>query len=263
MKPESFLSRLLERVGRDRPFTRREQLSLVMASHMGILMGALLIEFIFQLSSGLPIGFVLCEALIIVMAAPFVISFPGFEDLFRFAAGPPPQLHGSDDEAAQREARKKQKVENLAGGVLILASIVQFAALTLLLWGTGGPIESPFAEMTLIIAVFTPFIANNPKTIGVVVAASIVYYATFIFLYAHTHPQPTTLAEMEKALAADPSVWAYFVVNIMILVGGILFTILESMLRNAEMDTAARENSRGGLGSDEGPTDDDEGMQPA
>lgn len=237
-------SHLLARVGRDRPFTRREQLSLVLASHFGILVGAFIIEGIFHLSSGLPVEFVLCEIIIIILAIPFSVSFPGLEDVFRFAAGPPPKVSSSGNEAIQREAEKKESVENFAGGVLILASVLQFAALASLLWGTGGPIESPFAEMTLIIAVFTPFIANNPKTIGGVVAASIAYYAIFIWLYTNAYPPPEGLRELERALETpSPSVWAYFSVNIMILVGGTAFTTLESLLRNSEMSMAAARES--------------------
>lgn len=247
------LSRLLARAARDRQFTRREQLSIVMASHIGILGGALLIEWIFQLSSGIPIGFIIGEGLIIAAAMPFAVKLPWLADLWRLAAGPPALTHDSGDEAAQRDAAKKESVENLAGGVLIGASIVQFAALAMLLWGTGGPIESPFAEMTLMIAVFTPFIANQPKTIGSVVAASVIYYAIFILIYTNSHPKPDTIPEFKEALATPgPSVWAYFSVNVMILLGAIAFTIFESLVRSGEMSAATAPEDADASGSNGG-----------
>ncbi len=248
------LRRLFRRIGRDRPFTRREQLSLVMASHVGILIGALVIGAIFSLSSGLPTEFVLCELAIIVLAAPFSIKFPGLEEVFVFAMGPPLEAHYPGGEEFQEEAEKKEAVENVAGGVLILASVLQFAALAWLLWGTGGPIDSPFAEMTLIIAVFTPFIANNPKTIGVVVVASITYYAVFIWLFTQTHSPPPAIPRVDATVdMPGPSVWAYFCVNVMILVGGIVFTTLESLLHNAELARATRKSvSSGGAENGDG-----------
>jgi hypothetical protein len=256
----SWFSRLLERIRRERRFTRREQLSLVGASHVGILFGTWVIVSTVEVSPGLPRGFVFGELAILAMTAPFAlrIRLPVLEDLFRFASGSlPPEAADLDHEARRVESAKKERVENFAGFILILASIVQFAALALLLWGTGGPIESPFAEMALIIAVFTPYIANNPATIGVVVLASIGYYAFLILLYTSDHSPEAIhvfkqvlesgaldganpLGKFEEALETSiPSEWAYFLVNVMILVGGIMFTVFESSLRKAEMSAVA------------------------
>ncbi len=250
----SFLDRLIGRLGRDRPFTRREQLSLVFVSHLGILVGALLIVWKFDLSSGQPVAFLIGETAIILLAAPFTftISVPGLKNLGRLASGGPPtlQAHPTDEKAA-KEAAQKEGVESLAGFVLIVASVIQFAALASLLWVTGGPIGSPFAEMTLIIAVSTPFIANKPKTIMIVVAASVIYYALLILIYTDMHPRPETIRELKGALETDPSAWAYFAVNVMILLGGITFTILESLLRSAETRAAMGSAGNGGVAGGE------------
>lgn len=287
----SWFSRLLERVRRERRFTRREQLSLVGASHVGILAGTWVIVSTVGVGSSLPRGFVIGELAILAMAAPFAlrINVPFLEDLFRLAAGSlPPETAALNRDALQLEAAKKEKVENLAGVVLIVASIVQFAALALLLWGTGGPISSPFAEMVPIIAVFTPYIANNPATIFVVVLASIGYYAFLILLYTDSHAPAAIqafrhllesgsldganrLGKFEETLKASiPSEWAYFLVNIMILVGGILFTIFESSLRKAEMSAVAAAaatkvgvSPNGGRGSTDSPRITGDGNAPA
>jgi hypothetical protein len=223
------LSDLLALTARDREFTRREQLSVVMAGHLGIFAGAFLIEWAFQLSSGLPVGFVIGEIAILIAATPFVVRLPWLQDFFRLPEGSPEEPEDPSDKSTRRDTVKKEK---RAGAVLIGASVVQFAALASLLWGTGGPLESPFAEMTLMIAVFTPFIANRPKTVGFVVAASIVYYAVLILLYTNAYPKPDTVEEFRKTLTVDdPSVWAYFWVNVMILMGATAFTIFESLVR--------------------------------
>lgn len=265
-------SNWLSRIGRDRPFTRLEQLSLVGASHAGILLGTFAIVEAFDIGSGLPLGFLLGEIAVLLLAAPFVTDFPFLGKLFRLAAGPPSEKAG---EASNEEWR-----ERAAGYALILASIAQFVALAFLLWGTGGPIESPFAEMTLIIAVFTPYIANNPRTIGFVVLVSVTFYAVLILLYTSTYAiesfeqvlaagafrGPDPVGEFKEALASfSPSEWSYFFVNVMILVGGIMFAVFESMLRKAEM-TAATDAAAGGKAGPNGegaaenispPADDD------
>jgi hypothetical protein len=227
-----WLWRLLALAAWDRERTRREQLSVVAVGHLGIFVVGLLVVSVFQLSSGIPVVFLVGELFILVISTPFVVSLPGLQDYFRLPEGLPGERPDSDDESATRKTAKK---EEWAGRVLIWASIVQFAALAALLWETGGPLESPFAEMTLMIAVFTPFIANKPKTIGFVVVAVIVYYAILIWLYSKAHPNPVTVEEFEAILPVDdPSVWAYFLVNVLILLGATALTIFESFVHSLE-----------------------------
>lgn len=235
------------------------------AAHLGILVSVVAITVLCDLGSGLPIGFMIGEGVILAAAVPFAmeIKVPWLEDLFRFAAGPPPESHPSGDEAV-KEAAKKETVEYIAGGVLIGASAVQFVALALLLWGTGGPIESPFAEMTLMIAVFTPFIANNPKTIGIVVMASVLYYAFLIVVYTGGHPKPHTVKEFKEALPIEtPSDWAYFSVNVLILLGAIAFTVFEALIRYREKAAATAEEGGGSSINIDGKQRPDDPTAPA
>lgn len=237
------MSDLLARASRERQLTRREQLGVVFVSHIGIFAGAFFICLGFDLGP-LPGLFILGE-IIILVSCGFLLSMPELKGY----AHPPAALSESSshsDLAADPSDREEEdtsdshgeapvtKEEKAAAAILIGASIVQFGALAVLLWRTGGPIESPFAEMTLAIAVFTPFLANKSKTVAGVVVASVAYYALLILFYINSHPGPDTTAELKESLASRPSVWAYFWVNVMILIGATAFTIVESLARSWE-----------------------------
>jgi hypothetical protein len=202
-----------------------------MVAHVGILLGALALSLVFDIGSSLPTEFVVGELSIIAICGFLTVRVPELRAYALKAAAPgtrPVDGRGTDEGVSATNAEK------VAGVALIGAFIVQFAALASLLWATGGPIESPFAEMTLAIAVFTPFLANRGETVGSVVAASIVYYALLTLVYSGSHPRPETRIAFEKAYAmTHPSVWAYFWVNVMILVGAITFTMYESLARQA------------------------------
>lgn len=64
-----------------------------------------------------------------------------------------------------------------------LAFFLQFAALTPLLEETGGPIDSPFTQLAVAFAVFTPILANRIRTIVIALLASIGYYWVMIEMY--------------------------------------------------------------------------------
>jgi len=222
----SRISELLARAARERrQLTRGEQLSVVLFFHLGISLVALAIILIFNAAAYTPWGFFICEGMIIVACVILTVRVPAFQDFIRAALGPPGARKGNGERKSNgtaREASGVKKAEEIAAAVLIAAFVVQFAALTFLLWATGGPINSPFAELTLAIAVFTPFLANDPTTVMSVVAASIVYYAGLIFAFSQTH----------DGSSSNPSVWAYFAVNVMILLGAIAFTMYESLARS-------------------------------
>jgi hypothetical protein len=261
----AHLSSLLARASRDRQLTRKEQLSVVLVGHIGILVGALVIEWKFNLGSQLPQEFIVCELAIIGVCIFLTGRLPWLKSYIEPATGRasnPSEGAVPEESVVSREKAPDTKVEKLAGVVLIGVSIGQFAALASLLWATGGPIESPFAEMTLAIAVFTPFLANEAKTVGFVVVASIVYYAVLILLYSNSHPAPETPQEFRVAFEAhDPSLWAYFCVNILILLGATAFTIFESVVRSWERSLpttrgGAASPASGGDDGNGGPTDD-------
>jgi hypothetical protein len=222
----SRFSELLARAARERrQLTRGEQLSVVMFFHLGISVVALGIMLAFRAATHTPWGFFVCEGAIVIGCAIITVRVPAFQEFGRAAVGPPAarQRYRENELSGPSEGSPEVKrAEEVAGVILIAAFIVQFAALVFLLWATGGPINSPFAELTLAIAVFTPFLANDPKTIIFVVAASIVYYAGLILMFSLTH----------DGSSANPSVWAYFAVNVVILLGAITFTLYESLARS-------------------------------
>jgi uncharacterized protein YndB with AHSA1/START domain len=96
--------------------------------------------------------------------------------------------------------------------MLLLVYILQLGSMVALLLATGGPIDSPFAPMTLAIAIFTPFIVNKWWTVGFIILSTGVFYAVFVgiagFDEDKTHPTRT----------------AYIAVNIVILTLASLMT---------------------------------------
>jgi hypothetical protein len=218
------LSDLFARAARDRRLSRGEQIGVVMVSHIGIFVVVFLIQAAFM-DSDLPTGFIVGEVVIIGLCLLLSARFPELQAWFQKALRPKPRRSSSN--SGNDAARKKEESEQLAAIALILAFVAQFAALGFLLWGTGGPIESPYAELTLAIAVFTPFIANEPYTVVSVVGASIAYYALLILCYSETHDLPKLVVGLDR-----PSDWSYFFVNVTILIGAITFTIYESLARS-------------------------------
>lgn len=105
--------------------------------------------------------------------------------------------------------------ERLMAIALLVAYIVQFLALVPLLEATGGPIDSPFAQMALAIGIFTPFIANKFWMMGFAVITAVVYYAIFVSTYGFEDPN-----------AQRPTPGSFFAVNAMILVLAIGLTLL-------------------------------------
>jgi hypothetical protein len=64
-----------------------------------------------------------------------------------------------------------------------LAFVLQFIALRSLLLQTGGPIESPFAQLAVAFAVFPPLLANRRRTIGVALVTTVGYYWYLLLEY--------------------------------------------------------------------------------
>jgi hypothetical protein len=84
--------------------------------------------------------------------------------------------------------------EWLRAVALLLAYVLQFIALVSLLKRSGGPIDSPFAQMALAIAIFTPFIMNKYWSMVLVLGTTMVYYAWLVTQYgfADRHdPRPS------------------------------------------------------------------------
>jgi hypothetical protein len=207
--------------GRKQPFDRKEQLSVVKAFHFVILafvLGIFSVSSIFS-ASGMapwpPTGFIVCETLII-----FGCAAVGYED-------------GPLRRAVMRFAGKKERtpgqqrvtLENVQGKVLLAASALQFVALWPLIIETGGPIESPFTQMAIVFAIFTPFIANRWMTSIAVLLITILYYAALVF------------AGQWSELDAAPPRGVYFAVNVMILVFAVALTVVDLQVRDRPSDT--------------------------
>lgn len=254
----SPLSEPLAKAARDRRLTRREQLSVVRVGHFGVLGAALLVVWRFETGSGVPIVFIVGEAAIIIICGLLTTENPSLRRFWARALGW--DSKDGEAEAADDGGEESTPEEKIAGVVLFLAFIVQFAALGSLLWETGGPLKSPFAGMTLAIAIFTPFIANEAKTVLSVVALSILYYAGLIYFYADSHPAPSSPQQLQAAIEAAPPDWAYFVVNVLVLLGAIIFTIYESLVRGWEATRLAEERAdsetaaAAAAGADDGAT---------
>lgn len=96
--------------------------------------------------------------------------------------------------------------------VLLLVYILQLGSMVALLLATGGPIDSPFAPMTLAIAIFAPFIVNKWWTVGFIILSTGVFYAVFVGIVGFD--EETT----------RPKPGAYIAVNIVILILASLMT---------------------------------------
>lgn len=98
--------------------------------------------------------------------------------------------------------------ERLSGAALYAAFVLQLTALVPLLKGTGGPIDSPFSQMTVAVAIFTPFLANEPRTVKIVGFFTGLYYVGLVW----------TMDDIEKR-------WSYLAVNLSILALTIVLTL--------------------------------------
>jgi len=95
---------------------------------------------------------------------------------------------------------------------LVIACV--FVPLTFLLNATGGPVKSPFAQMVLAFAIFTPFVANENGTKIAVLVLSIAYYAGVV---GFMHAWPDSGADR----------WAFFSVNAIFVAVGVLIAIID------------------------------------
>jgi len=184
--------------------TRQQQLAMVVFGHGIILVGVILImRFAFgpELADWPPATFIVFEIAIIVMCwiGAFTDPKPLWDALERVLA----------------ITWLKERVERRSGSVargfqaaaLLSAYGFQFAALIPLLSATGGPIDSPFAQMALAIAIFTPVIINKVWTVLAVILTTMIYYGAFVEVYGFS-----------DANAPRPAGGSFVAVNLLILV---------------------------------------------
>jgi hypothetical protein len=200
------------RAGRKQPFDRKEQLSVVRMFHIVILGGVWAIVLASDMASSPPRFFIVFEISIILMCGLMSLENP---PLKRFIA----RFIDSKKKETVTENQSRVYFENIQGKALLVAFALQFAALWPLLTETGGPIESPFAQMAVVFAIFTPFIANRWMTSISALVITIAYYAALL-----------TIAHWEEL--EPPSVWVYFGVNVMILILAVALTLVDLLVRD-------------------------------
>jgi len=89
---------------------------------------------------------------------------------------------------------RKALVAKIAVWTLRAAFALQLIALVPLFHQTGGPVESPFAPMAVAIAIFTPFLTNYIRTIGVVALVTGLYYLCLVGFMDDLHKSWAHLA---------------------------------------------------------------------
>jgi len=190
-------------------WTRAQQLGAVFFAHLVILVFVLLLIEVFKAEPATPALFILFEALILLVCVwPLVKT----EAVYGILDG----LGWTSDNDSTPGGREAM-VEKVAGAALYIAFALQLAALVPLLDATGGPINSPFGPMAVAIAVFTPFLANIPKTVLIVGVITAVYY---VFLVGMRDDLETR--------------WAFLAVNLSILGLSVLLTLGSMRRRNRD-----------------------------
>jgi hypothetical protein len=189
-------------------WSREEQLQAVFIAH------AMVVVFVLALIQGLdpkpktPIFFFVFEGLLLI-----VCGWP----LFKYEA-----LLNTIEKFGitlrrGRQAGRRLTKERVAGGALYVAFLLQLAALVPLLARTGGPVDSPFAQMSVAVAIFTPFLANQRRTVMIVGVVTAVYYVVLVL----------ALDDLGKR-------WPYLAVNLSILALTIVLTLGFIARREAE-----------------------------
>ncbi len=200
-----------------RPRFRRDvQLGAVLISHGVILVGVVITTWAFvdfprhgtpTLWLGVPPLFLVGEVVIIVLCFVLLPRSPWFRDMFGWVPREWESLiiwvqkrRPSREQPRQRKPWDQERIDNVKGNALLIAFGLQLAALAFLLNETGGPVNSPFAQMVLAYTIFTPILAREPRTMGLVLLISIIYYGLLVGF-------------MDPADGVSSEKWAYFCVN--------------------------------------------------
>jgi hypothetical protein len=201
-------------------WTRRQQLTAVFVAHLAVLIFVIAIILISGKPRHMPWLFVIAEALILIVCVWPIVKVEAIRELFaELGIATRPQPAGSQD--------REETLNRVAGYALLVAFALQMGALVPLLKNTGGPINSPFAQMTVAVAIFTPFLANNPLTVA---SVGIIIGAYYVGLVAW-------MAQLNKA-------WPNLTVNLGILAVSVLLTFGDIRRRGTESGVS-RDQARG------------------
>lgn len=127
-------------------------------------------------------------------------------------------------------ASVSRRAENFRAIILLVAFGLQFVALEGLLTSTGGPVESPFAPLAVAIAIFSPFVANNPATMFGILVTTLVFYFVMVNDYSFVG---------DGVDAGRPSKWAYYAINAGLLTGSVILSIFDVLNRQDQAALAA------------------------
>jgi hypothetical protein len=153
-------------------FTPEEQAVAIFLSHTVILLAVTVIMLV-GVESTPPWLFFAGEGVIWVVFAVLVL---GFDSVCQFIIRYAPEAK----DGLKRIEEWKTRAPAVAFGV---AFVLQYVAVTPLLTETGGPIDSPFSQLAVAFAVFTPLIANEPKTMGISLVLFLLYYAVMVWQF--------------------------------------------------------------------------------
>jgi hypothetical protein len=124
-----------------------------------------------------PTLFLSAESAILIIFAALVFSYDSFAELTG-------RLMFASD--GRRIARALAVWQRRGFPVAVsMAFVLQYVALTALLLKTGGPIESPFAQMILVFAVASVLLARALRTVIACVGLSLAYYSALVALYGY------------------------------------------------------------------------------
>lgn len=215
----------VRRTPRDR-FTPTEQSVAILLSHLAILLVVTLIMVI-GVGESPAWQFLAGEAGICLLCATIAFRLDSFAEF----AG-----HWEEGWEKRLEQWFDGWREKSPKAIFAVAFVLQFVALTPLLVQTGGPVDSPFAQLALAFAVFAPLLANERTTIAVALVTSVLYYFGMILVYG------------DDEFTNRPGPWVFFAVSTLILVATVLLSMLErweaDRQRKQEMRAPAAEEGR-------------------
>lgn len=202
--------RELFRKERKEQFAREGQLTMVWLGHLLIVAGvALILGLLFGKESVGPtiLFFWIIEGAIV--GASFVTANTNSKSIVEALKGWISNVKKLEGWMERRGDAVRRRIQETT---LLLVYILQLGSMVTLLMATGGPIDSPFAPMTLAIAVFTPFIVNKWWTVGFIIVSTGIFYGVFV-----------GITGFDKELTR-PEPGAYIAVNIVILILASLMT---------------------------------------
>lgn len=155
-------------------FNPEEQAWAILLAH-GLILVMVLAIMLLAVEHIPPWQFLVGEALICFLCVLIVADFGSFAVFIGRWSG------GKERKLKQSFQRWK---EDGPRAIFAVAFLLQFAALTPLLLETGGPIDSPFAQLALAFAVFPPILANHPGTMLVALVSSVIYIGVMVAVFS-------------------------------------------------------------------------------